>query len=79
MFLQCKSSDILIKITDIEMLFNPLQPKITGRSQKGEEEQDPEQYAKQDLKFPSGEDLPGCWVDSNYRNSDYRNSEPVTS
>jgi hypothetical protein len=79
MFLQCKSSDTLIKITDIETLFNPLQPEISGQSQEGEEEQDPKPYSKQDLAFPSGEDLPRCWMDSNYRNSDYRNSEPMTS
>jgi hypothetical protein len=79
MFLQCKGSETLVKITDIEALFNPLQPEIIGRSQEGEEEQDPKPYSKQDLSFTSGEDLPRCWMDANYRNSDYRNSAAVTS
>jgi hypothetical protein len=69
MFLQSKVSQTLIKIADIETLFNPLQQEISGRSQEGEEEQDLESYAKQDLAFPSGEELPQCWLDSNYRSS----------
>ncbi len=68
MFLQSKSSQTLIKIANIEDLFNPLQQEISGKSQEGEEEQDLQAYAKKDLTFPSGEDLPRCWMDSNYRN-----------
>lgn len=67
MFLQNKSAQTLIKITNIEDLFNPLRQEINGRSQEGEEEQDLQAYAKQDLVFPSGEDLPRCWLDANYR------------
>ncbi len=68
MFLQNKSSATLVNITDLETLFNPLQNEIEGRIQSGEEEQDPEPFAKQDLTFASGEDLPRCWLDPNYRN-----------
>jgi hypothetical protein len=68
MFLQNKSSDTLIEIKDLEALFNPLKDQIEGRIQEGEEEQDPESFAKQDLTFASGEDLPRCWIDPNYRN-----------
>jgi hypothetical protein len=68
MFLQNKSSQTLIKITNIKDLFNPLRQEISGRSQEGEEEQDLQAYDKQDLIFPSGEELPRCWLDSNYRN-----------
>jgi hypothetical protein len=68
MFLQNKSAHTLIKIANIEDLFNPLRQEIIGRSQEGEEEQDPQAYAKQDLVFPSGENLPRCWLDANYRN-----------
>ena len=68
MFLQNKSSATLIEIEDLETLFNPLKDEIEGRIQEGEEEQDPESFAKQDLTFASGEDLPRCWIDPNDRN-----------
>ncbi len=68
MFLQDKSSDTLIEITDLETLFNPLRNEIEGRIQEGEEEQDPQPFPKQDLTFASGEELPRCWIDPNYRN-----------
>jgi hypothetical protein len=68
MFLQSKNSATLIEITDLETLFNPLKTQIEGRIQEGEEEQDPEPFTKQDLTFASGEDLPRCWIDPNYRN-----------
>ena len=68
MFQQQKSSDTLIEIEDLEALFNPLKNEIEGKIQEGQEEQDPESFAKQDLTFASGEDLPRCWIDANYRN-----------
>ncbi len=68
MFLQDKSSATLIEIKDLETLFNPLRNEIEGRIQEGEEEQDPQAFPKQDLTFASGEDLPRCWIDPNYRN-----------
>ena len=68
MFLQNKSSDTLIEITDLETLFNPLRNEIEGRIQEGEEEQDVETFPKQELTFASGENLPRCWIDPNYRN-----------
>lgn len=67
MFLQVKSSDILVEVVDIETLFNPLKNEIVGRIQQGQKEQDSMPYQKQDLAFPSGEDLPRCWMDSTYR------------
>ena len=67
MFLQSKSTDTLIEIKDIETLFNPMKSEINGQIQEGEEEQDPKSFVKKDLKFPSGEDLPRCWIDVNYR------------
>jgi hypothetical protein len=57
MFLQQKNSATLIEIKDLEALFNPLKNEIEGRIQEGE-----------DLTFASGEDLPRCWIDANYRN-----------
>jgi hypothetical protein len=69
MLLKSKQGDILIEIEEIKMLINPIEDKVSGRSQSGEEEQDPEDYAKASLIFPSGEDLPRCWVDVDYRNT----------
>jgi len=40
---------------------------VRARSQRGEEEQDPAEYAKSALRFPSGEPLPRCWTDPGYR------------
>jgi hypothetical protein len=68
MLLQEKSSTTTIEIEDLETLFNPLRDEIEGKIQEGQEEQDPQQFAKQDLAFASGEDLPRCWLDPNYRN-----------
>jgi hypothetical protein len=68
MLLQEKSSTTTIEIEDLETLFNPLKNEIEGKIQEGQEEQDPQSFAKQDLTFASGEDLPRCWLDPNYRN-----------
>ena len=40
---------------------------ISGRIQNGEEEQEPEAFDKNALLFPSGEALPKCWFDSDYK------------
>jgi hypothetical protein len=40
---------------------------VQARLHGGEELQDPAAYAKDDLVFPSGEALPRCWVDAQYR------------
>jgi hypothetical protein len=67
MFLQAKETGSLVKIMDVAVLFNPMEPEVIVRSQQGEEEQDPEPISKQGLIFPSGEALPRCWLDANYR------------
>jgi hypothetical protein len=67
MFLQSTQTQTLIKILDIETLLNPLRQDVLGCSQAGEEEQPPANYPKTQLIFPSGESLPRCWWDVNYR------------
>jgi hypothetical protein len=67
MFLQNKQTGTLVEIRDIEALFNPNNSSVTAQGQAGEEEQDPESFEKTQLIFPSGEDLPRCWIDANYR------------
>lgn len=67
MFVADKSTGHLIEVLDTSALFDPHLNKIEGRLHYGEETQDPEFYAKNDLTFPSGESLPVCWTDPEYR------------
>jgi hypothetical protein len=67
MFLQNKETGVLVEILDTKALIDPLESKIPGQVQAGQEEQDPEGISKQNLIFPSGESLPRCWVDANYQ------------
>jgi hypothetical protein len=67
MFLKHKKTDELIEVMRIEDLYDPNLGEIMGRSHSGEEMQDPMIYIKTDLAFPSGETLPQCWLDVNYR------------
>jgi hypothetical protein len=67
MFLQTKDRGVLVEVMDVTELIDPLKPHIHGRVQAGQEEQDPEEFAKGDLVFPSGETLPRCWQDADYQ------------
>jgi hypothetical protein len=42
---------------------------VVGRFHAGEEMQDPEKFTKKEMLFPSGEELPRCWLDAHYRES----------
>ncbi|NJN86172.1 MAG: acetyltransferase [Leptolyngbyaceae cyanobacterium SL_7_1] len=72
MLLQNKQTGTLVEILDVANLVNPAEQNIQGQVQSGQEEQSPEAIAKQELSFPSGEDLPRCWVDPDYQ----KNSPP---
>jgi hypothetical protein len=67
MFLQLKNSSDLVKIMDLQELIDPNSNMIHAKDQEGEEEQETDLYKKEELVFPSGEELPRCWVDANYR------------
>lgn len=67
MLLHNQKNGSLVKVLDIEELINPNSDAINAKSQQGEEEQAPESFAKNDLLFPSGEALPRCWIDADYR------------
>ncbi|MBE9036486.1 acetyltransferase [aff. Roholtiella sp. LEGE 12411] len=67
MLLQIKESGELLEIEEIQELIDPNNDVVHGREQQGEEEQPPESYKKENLVFPSGEDLPRCWLDADYR------------
>jgi len=67
MYLKRKSDGHLIEVLSLNDLFAPTHPTVVGRLHYGEEIQDAEKFPKSDLSFPSGEDLPRCWVDVHYR------------
>lgn len=69
MLLQEKQTGNLVEVLDVQALVNPAEPKVPVRVQSGQEEQDPEPYSKDAFIFPSGEELPRCWIDANYRNA----------
>lgn len=67
MLLKDKQTGTLLKILDTDALIDPLQSTVKGRDQAGQEEQDPEEYSKDALLFPSDEHLPRCWMDPDYQ------------
>lgn len=67
MFLKEKESGILLKVLELDDLFSPTHDSVKGKLQDGQNEQPEESFAKEDLVFPSGENLPLCWIDSDYR------------
>lgn len=70
MLLKLRERNLLLEVQDINDLVNPFYDKVSGRLQRGEEQQDPEPFNKEDLCFPSGESLPLCWRDSHYRDEE---------
>jgi hypothetical protein len=72
MFLKEKDTGHLVEVLDREQLFDPMKSAFTGRLNVGEELPDPDQFNKSKVCFPSGEDLPRCWVDVHYRDDEFR-------
>ncbi|PHJ64739.1 acetyltransferase, partial [Nostoc linckia z1] len=48
-------------------LLDPNTDVVHAREQQGQEEQEPDSFKKENLVFPSGEGLPRCWLDADYR------------
>lgn len=67
MFVAEKATGHLIEVLDTNALFDPHLGTIEGSLHYGEEAQDPESFQKSELVFPSGEPLPRCWTDPDYR------------
>ena len=67
MYLRHTPSGDLVEILDLTSLFDPCRTEVAGRFHAGEELQEPASFQKQDLVFPSGEPLPVCWRDPDYR------------
>ncbi|HIK17737.1 MAG TPA: acetyltransferase [Leptolyngbyaceae cyanobacterium M33_DOE_097] len=77
MFLMQKNSRNLVEVLSMQKLFDPFSLEVTAQSHSGEELQDPETFLKSELLFPSGEQLPRCWVDPDYRD-EHRNAPNAT-
>lgn len=67
MYLMHKPSGDLVELLNLDTLFDPFQKQVRGRFHAGEEMQEPADFAKSDLVFPSGEYLPRCWIDPAYK------------
>lgn len=67
MYLKHKIGGSLVEILDVSALCDPCHKVVPGRYHAGEELQDPTDFSKQELTFPSGEALPRCWTDSHYK------------
>lgn len=67
MFVKNAQDQTLIKIVDVNELFDPLRDEVQGHQQSGQEEQPTRAFQKSALQFPSGEALPRCWVDPDYQ------------
>jgi len=70
MFLKHRDNGHLVEVVDSQELFDPFRSSIHGCYQNGEEKQDQEPFSKHDLVFMSGEELPRCWCDSDYRKAE---------
>lgn len=70
MLLKQKTAGHMIEVLDLIDLVNLNRDEVLGRSQEGEEQQDPAMYKKSDLVFLSGEELPRCWTDPHYRDEE---------
>ncbi|MCP3661392.1 MAG: acetyltransferase [Gammaproteobacteria bacterium] len=67
MFLRHAQNGRMVEVLSLKDLFNPNHTKLVGRFHAGEELQDAESFTKDELAFPSGEALPQCWIDADYR------------
>ncbi len=70
MFLKEKTSKHLVEVLKLDELFDPMKPAFTGRLNYGEDVPEPEMFSKSNICFPSGEDLPRCWIDVHYRDDE---------
>ena len=67
MFLKHTTNGDAVEVLDLSALFDPFKSHVSGRYHAGEEMQEPADFAKSELVFPSGEALPKCWMDPDYR------------
>lgn len=70
MLMKNRKNEHMIEVMNVVDLMNLNLAQVLGRYQEGEEQQDPQKFDKADLVFLSGEELPRCWTDPHYRDSD---------
>jgi hypothetical protein len=70
MFLNQTSSGHMVEVLSIPDLMDPYKLSVSGRLHYGEETQETDSFDKVDLVFLSGESLPRCWVDPQYRDAE---------
>lgn len=70
MLIKNRKNEHMIEVMNVVDLMNLNLAQVLGRYQEGEEQQDPQKFDKADLVFLSGEELPRCWTDPHYRDSD---------
>jgi hypothetical protein len=66
MFLTYIPDGSLVEIKQLPALVDPFIHRVEGCFHAGEELQDPQAFLKRELRFPSGEALPRCWLDPGY-------------
>lgn len=69
----------LVEVADVTTLTNPFKEKVDGQFLWGEETQDPEPFTKQDLVFPSDEQLPQCWWDTHFQDEGLVRHQPTAN
>ncbi|MDJ0595009.1 MAG: acetyltransferase [Pleurocapsa sp. MO_226.B13] len=79
MFLKSKSHGELVEILEVQNLYDPFKQEVLGRFHAGQEMQDPETFMKSELVFPSGEALPQCWLDSDYKHILHKESKSAVA
>jgi hypothetical protein len=67
MYLRDQHSGNLVEVLSLQDLADPCCDSIPGRFHVGEELQEPAVFDKSELRFPSDEGLPRCWIDPHYR------------
>ena len=70
MLIKDRTNEHMVEVMNLVDLMNLNLDEVLGRYQEGEEQQDPEKFNKADLVFLSGEELPRCWTDPHYRDSE---------
>ena len=69
MYLKDKATGDLVEVLDMAAMIDPCVEQLQGRFHAGEEMQEPTSFSKDNWEFPSGEALPRCWIDANYRSA----------
>jgi hypothetical protein len=72
MLLKKRTTEHMVEVLNLVDLMNLNLDEVVGRYQEGEEQQDPETFKKAELVFLSGEELPRCWTDPHYRDSEIK-------